>query len=91
MSNLARTTITLPEHLYNQVKIIAASKGASFSSYVADVLELKVGVKKSKKTKTADPLSVLGRLSLGGKEPYKRRSELYEEHVKRKMGFDQVF
>ena len=85
MSNLVRTTITVPEPLYSQAKMLAASKGESFSSFIANLLHQ--GIKGKKLTKKVkDPLSTLGKYSLGDKAPYKNRGELYDEHLKRKMG-----
>ncbi len=85
MSDLVRTTITIPESIYNQIKILAAYKGKSVSSFVTEVLNEKIKGKKILKKKI-DPMSTLGVFSLGGKEPYKHREELYDDYLKEKMG-----
>ncbi len=80
-----RTTITIPEELYMKTRLEAARKGKSVSGLITQTLSIHInGVKKQKK---GNPVSVLGSLKLGGKEPYKHRSELYEEHLKRKIGY----
>ena len=88
MRKLVRTTITIPENLYKQVKISASVLRESFSSYVVQTLEERIkGKSHSKKRVFSDPLKTLGRLSIGIKKIYKKRSDLYDEHIKRKMGY----
>ena len=85
MSNLVRTTITVPEPIYNQARMLATSRGESFSSFIAGILNQRIKGKK-KREKVKNPLSTLGKYSLGDSAPYKNRGELYDEHLKRKMG-----
>ncbi len=85
MKKLVRTTITIPEDLYKQAKIQAASFGESFSSYIVSVVEEKIKGKNKKKS-FKDPFKAIGRLSLDEKKPYKNREELYDQYFKREMG-----
>jgi hypothetical protein len=85
MTNLIRKTITVPENIYTQTKIVASSEDMSFSAYVSDVLEKSIkGYQVDLDTK--NPSETLGTLSLGATKPYKKRSDIYDEHINRKMG-----
>lgn len=83
-----RTTIVLPEEDVRHIKMLAATYGLTMSEVVQESVR---GVgdlldKKSKdKEKKTGWRAVAGSLHLGGKEPYKRRSDLYEEHLRRKF------
>lgn len=88
MKKLIRTSITIPENLYKQAKINASVLRESFSAYVVQTLEEKIkGKNNNKKRIFSDPLKTLGRLSIGIKKIYNKRSDLYEEHIKRKVGY----
>lgn len=82
MGSLVRATITIPEDIYNQSRIIAASNDYSFSSFVSKLLKEKVtGAKKRKKSK--NPFSSVGVFKLGIKKAYKKRDDLYADRLAR--------
>lgn len=85
-NKLARKTITIPEDLYILANQIAAQTGKSFSSYVSDVVNKDLyGIKNSGKKELDDVMGVLPSVKL--KKPlYNKRSDLYNDHIKRKMG-----
>lgn len=85
MTHLIRTTITIPADIYKQTRIIAASEGKSLSSYISHTLKAKAHGLKESKTKI-DPLSTIGKYSLGVKNVYNQRKDIYEDHFARKMG-----
>lgn len=80
-----RTTVTIPEDIYMQTRILAAYNKKSFSSYLSGVLQEKVKVSKKKK-KLQDPFLVAGKFSIGIGKIYKKRSELYENRLEKTMG-----
>jgi len=80
-----RTTITLPEQLLQTARHRAVNQRKPLSVVIEEALEEKLLQKKEQKVK--DPMSVLGVFSLGAGKIYEKRSELYDEHIRRKMGF----
>jgi len=87
MANL-RTTIVLPEEDVKYIKVLAATHGLTMSEVIRKSVKLTGGVlEKRTKTQNKDVgwRSVVGSLNLGGKEPYKKRSDLYEKHLRRKF------
>lgn len=87
MKKLIRTSITIPEDLYKQAKIKASMLRESFSAYVAESLQERISQIRNRKTaKTVDPAETLGVFSIGIKK-IPKRSQLYEEYLKRKLGF----
>ncbi len=86
MTNLLKKTISIPEDLYSQIKILAATQGNNFSSFLVKILTERIKGKRVTKRKV-DPMSTLGVFSLGGKLPYKHREDLYDDYIKEKMGF----
>ncbi len=86
MQKLIRTSITIPEDIYKDARVVAAKKSESLSKFITQSIRIRMYGKAKPKKKT-DPTKILGKYSLGGKEPYKHRSELYDEHLKRKMGY----
>ena len=85
MRNLIRTSITIPEDIYRQAKILAANTGQSFSSFVVRVLVGSIKGRKDKK-EISNPFTTTGVFSLGVKKIYRKRSDLYDKFLKRKMG-----
>ena len=88
MADTVKTTIMLPEKILREAKIAAINERTTLSNIIASGIELRLGkpskIKKSGQKK--DPLRFLGAFSIGIKNPYKHRSDLYDEHIKRKMG-----
>ena len=80
-----RKTISIPEYIYKKARQAAVVRDQSFSAYIVDSLRQEnVPVYSSRDAK--NPLETLGRLDLGIKRVYKKRSDLYEKHTQRKMG-----
>ena len=84
MQKLARTTITLPEETMHTAKLIALHQKKSLSRIINEALEDKITPKR--RVLLRDPMELLGIYNLGIGKVYKSRSDLYEEHVRRKMG-----
>lgn len=82
--NLIRTTVVIPEDLLRTAKLFAILENKTVSDLIRDGLRDRLRGKEEKKTE--DPMSLLGTFSLGAKKIYKKRSNLYAEHIKRKMG-----
>jgi len=90
MSNLIKTTITLPEEILQIAKIKAVQEKTTLSNLIREGLKTRLTIdfpskKTSSRHKKLDPLRHLGVFKLGIKEPYKKREDLYDEHIKRKM------
>jgi len=81
MNNLIRTTINLPQDLYSDMRLYAASKNISLSQLVRQTVSEKLGKPQGQKS----ILDLAGSLSLKGKTP-PSRYQLYHSHVSRKMG-----
>lgn len=84
MANLVKTTVTIPEDILQAAKMTAVREGTTLSSIVRDALKVKLNPRKGRKVK--DPMRLLGKYSLGIKKIYNKRSDIYDEHIKRKMG-----
>lgn len=84
MSDLVKTTITLPEDLLQKAKLMAIREKTTLSKVMRVAIEDKVSQKRGRKVK--DPMKLLGTFSIGIKKIYNKRSDLYDEHIKRKMG-----
>lgn len=85
MQNLVKTTVTIPEETLLLIKYLALQRGTSVSEIFREALREKVNLPK-KEAKRKDPMSHLGVFSLGIDKIYNKRSDLYDEHIKRKMG-----
>ncbi len=85
MQNLVKTTLTIPEELLQQAKITAIKENTTLSQLVREGLFERVQLKRSP-SKSKDPMRLLGKFSLGINKIYNKRSDLYDEHIKRKMG-----
>lgn len=86
MSNLIRTTITIPEDVYNQARIIAASSDHSLSSFISRLVKEKITGVKKKDIKN-NLFSSVGIFKLGVKKIYKKRDDLYKDRLAGQMGF----
>lgn len=85
MADLVKTTVTIPEDILQAAKLQAVREKTTLSSLIREALRGKVASRKKRKVK--DPMKLLGKYSLGIKKIYNKRSDLYHEHIKRKMGF----
>lgn len=83
MADLVRTTITVPNDIYRQAKVLAAAEDMSLSKLISKVLKVLV---RGESVDISDPMKSLGSLSLGIKQVYKSREDLYAERLDRKMG-----
>jgi len=90
MSNLIRTTVIVPEELLEWAKLTALRLNSSVSQLTRKGLEQLRSNPANLKRKIGaesqnDWRKWAGSLDLGGKEPYKKRSDIYEEHLRRKL------
>lgn len=86
MSNaLVKTTVTIPEDIIRQAKLVALSENTTLSDLIRSALEDKV--KPHKKKKLKDPMKLAGTFTMGIDKLYSKRSDLYDDRLKRKMGF----
>lgn len=84
MDHLIKTTITIPENILNKAKLLALKEKITLSRVIREALEEKVEKRRGRKVK--DPMELLGTLSIGINKIYNKRSDLYDEHLRRKMG-----
>ncbi|OGF99617.1 hypothetical protein A3D78_04580 [Candidatus Gottesmanbacteria bacterium RIFCSPHIGHO2_02_FULL_39_14] len=89
MADMVKTTIMLPEDILREAKITAVNEKTTLSKVIRESLETRLGktIRTRNIKQNKDPLRFLGAFSIGIKVPYKHRADLYEEHLKRKMGF----
>lgn len=78
MQQTVRTTITFPEDLYQELKIIAVRQKKTLSEVVTDL------AKQSNADK--NPMRLLGQLHQGVGKIHDNRDDLYTDHINRKMG-----
>lgn len=88
MQQMIRTTITFPEDIYQQLKIMAVMEKKTLSDVVTNLArQTKTDINQKKKLKkNKDILNVLGGFHIGISHTYNNRDELYENHTKHKMG-----
>lgn len=82
MSNLIRTTVTIPRDIYLQARVVAAHRRASFSQLVSATLKKSIAFSDPK---VKDPFKIAGSLHLGINRAI-HRSEIYDDQLHRKMG-----
>lgn len=85
MSNLVRTSVLIPEDLLQMAKLKAVKEKTTVSDMIRNVLHDQVHGKNAV-AKKKDPMKSLGKFSLGITKIYNKRSDLYDEHIRRKMG-----
>lgn len=85
MQNLVKTTVTIPEETLLLIKYLALQRGTSVSEIFREALREKVNLPK-KAAKKKDPMRLLGKLSIGIDKIYNKRSDLYDDYIRRKMG-----
>lgn len=79
-----RTTITLPEELLKAAKIAAVHERKSLSAVITEALEEKLAQQQEKGLPTRDPMTLLGKYSLGIKSKL-RRKDLYADYLRHKV------
>ena len=84
MADMVKTTITIPSEIFVKAKIKAVREKKSLSKLIREALREKVEPKRNKQVK--DPMRLAGIFKLGTDKLYEKRSDLYEEHINRKMG-----
>lgn len=84
MADMVKTTITIPGDILDKAKMMAIRNKTSLSNILREALEEKIEQKRGRKVK--NPLKLLGNFSIGIKKIYNKRSDLYDEHIRRKMG-----
>ena len=84
MSNLIRATITIPEDIYTQARIVAAYNKTSFSQFVSNTLKSGINIQSTNITK--DPFRLAGSLHLGVNKSI-HRNEIYDDRLRKKMGY----
>ena len=80
---LTRTTVTLPDYLIEEAKYYAVSHKTNLSQLVRESLADRIQLNSSSSRNSI--LKLAGSLNLGGTQP-PSRSELYEKHLKQKLG-----
>lgn len=80
-----KTTIVIPEDVLQQLKITAVLNKTTVSKLLVNSYKQLTAFTPRKKP-TKDPLSVLGKYRLKTKK-LPTRAEMYDEYLKRKMGF----
>lgn len=84
MGNLVKTTVTIPEDIIKAARVTAVNEGTTLSNIIREALKTRVyGREKSARR---DPMKLAGKYSIGIGRIYNKRSDLYDEHLKRKMG-----
>ena len=79
MSNLIRTSITIPEDIYQSARMIAAAKRISVSKLIAMILTHEIH--DGHDTAGKDPFALLGKYKLGLRKAYESRSDMYDKHL----------
>lgn len=86
--NTIRTTVILPDELFQKAKLKAVLDKITLSEVLKNALENHLDDKKPKTVvaKKQNKRSWLGAFKIGISNVYDKRSDLYEDHLKRKMG-----
>lgn len=67
-------------------KIVAVQQKTTVSAMVRDTLDRHLSGAVTTPSRK-DPMKSLGTFSIGIKKVYNKRSDLYEDHLRRKMGY----
>lgn len=86
MADMVKTTITLPEDLLQEAKFVALQEKTTLSKIIREGVAARIGKKINKVKTKKNPMRFAGVLRGGIDKIYHKRSDLYEEHLKRKMG-----
>ncbi len=82
--NLVKTTVTIPEDLLRMAKLKAVQEKTTVSDLIRD--GLKTRLQRPRMIEKKDPMRLAGRFRLGSAKIYNKRSDLYDDHILRKMG-----
>ena len=83
MNNLIRTTITIPEDLYEQLRAASFYQKKSISALIREGVIKVIAYKKIPAGSGIRKLK--GKYAIGGKKSEFNRKEFYEEIIKQKM------
>lgn len=83
-----KTTIMLPKDELLRAKMSALQENKTLSVIISEALSQRNSNQIEKKKKKKDPMRLAGifKLNIKKGETF-RRKDMYEEHIKRKMGF----
>lgn len=86
---MVKTTIVLPEAKLQQAKLKAVAERTTVSSLISKGLDIVLDNNKKPKRADIDPMRTLGKLRLGSKSKNERyhRSQMYDDYLKRKVGY----
>ena len=84
---MVRTTLSLPEEDVKQIKMLAAIYGLTMSKVVQESVKMRFSALPGK---SSDAAKVFGSVSRpdGFKGIYKKRSDLYEDRLKKQLPSD---
>lgn len=86
MTNLVKTTVTIPEDLLQQAKLTAVKEKITLSDTIRQALADRIYGKTNQKN-VKDPMKLAGKYKIGIKKIYHKRSDLYDKHIVGKMGY----
>lgn len=87
MDTLAKTTVTIPQEILFQARHIALEERITFSQLLREALIARLTqIKMPLSHNFIVPPTPVGKYHLGLGNLYKRRSEIYENYLDRKMG-----
>jgi len=86
MADMVKTTITVPEDLFQEIKLTAVAEKTTLSNIFREGAALRIGRKLGKTKLGKNPMRFAGILRGGIDKIYHKRSDLYDEHLRRKMG-----
>lgn len=78
-----KTTLTVPEHLLQQAKLYAINEKKTISELLREALTERLTHASQQRR---EPTHRLGVIRVGIAKAYKKRSDLYANHIQRKMG-----
>jgi len=86
MTNLVKTTITIPEDLLQQAKLTAVKEKITLSDTIRQALAVRI-YGKTKQRDVKNPMKLAGKYKIGIKKIYHKRSDLYDKHFIGKLGY----
>lgn len=81
---MIKTTITLPVNLMTQLKYYAVNQNLNMSEIIRASIQEKLGIKKNTNRSLLD---LVGSIKPNKKYTLVSRDEMYDEHLKQKIGF----
>jgi len=85
MEKIIRTTIVIPQDLYEQLRLMAFSQRTTISRLVREGISKVVARKKA--ASGGGVKSLLGKYEVGGKAGIFERRKFYEKLIEKKMSF----